>query len=240
MRLVLSSGVPGPWSESAKALVAHKGIPWVAVLHRGGAPNEELQHWTGQSSAPVAIFDDLPPACHWLDLLMLLERIEPARPLVPGDPMIRAQVIGLAALIAGAEGFGWQRRLHMLGPMLAMDPVPEPSLVLAKKYGYSPQAEQEAVARLRQITVALDQQLHSQLENGSQYFVGDDLTAVDYYWASFLGMVMPLPPEMNPMPDWIRPIYQTKDPEVLACITSRLVQHRDMMYKEHITVPLDF
>lgn len=128
----------------------------------------------------------------------------------------------------------------MLGPMLAMDPVPEASVVLAKKYGHSKQTEQEAVARLCQITAALDQQLQYQADSGSQYFVGDALTAVDYYWASFLGMVMPLPPELNPMPDWIRPIYQTEDPGVLSCITERLIQHRDMMYKEHIKVPLDF
>ena len=42
LRLVLSAGVPGPWGESAKALLAYKGLEYKAVLQEGGGENAEL------------------------------------------------------------------------------------------------------------------------------------------------------------------------------------------------------
>ncbi len=240
LRLVLSAGVPGPWGEAAKALVNHKGIPWVAVHQQGGGENADLAEWTGQTSAPVAVYEDLPPACHWLDLLMLLERIQPEPPLLPRDPAGRADAIGLSALIAGAEGYGWQRRLGMLGPMLRMAEPPELALGMAHKYGYSEAAEALAAQRMREICACLDDVLARQAGAGSDYFVGDAVSAPDFYWASFLGMTMPLPDEYNPMPEYIRSVYQCRDEVVLSCITRRLVEHRDRMYDRHITLPLDF
>ena len=46
LRLVLSAGVPGPWSEAAKALVNYKKLPWVAVFQEGGGVNEDLKAWS--------------------------------------------------------------------------------------------------------------------------------------------------------------------------------------------------
>ena len=240
LRLVLSAGVPGPWSEAAKALVNYKKLPWVAVFQEGGGVNEDLQAWTGQTSAPVAVYDDLPPVCHWLDQLMLLERIEPEPSLVPQEPAMRARVIGLSALIAGVEGYGWQRRLHMLAPMLQLDPPPEASVRLAQKFGYSDAAAEAAVGRMAAICAELDASLATQEAAGSDYFVGNGVTAVDFYWASFLGMTMPLPHRDNPMPGWMRSVYDCQDEAALACITPRLVAHRDRMYHRHINLPLDF
>lgn len=240
LRLVLTAGVPGPWGEAAKALVNYKEIPWVAVRQGAGGRNADLAEWTGQTSAPVAVYDDLPPACHWLDLLMLLERIRPEPPLLPHAPAQRAGAIGLSALIAGAEGYGWQRRLGMIGALLRVDEPTELAMGMARKYGYSEAAEADALERMRQICVFLDESLAAQETAGSDYFVGDSVSAPDFYWASFLGMTMPLPAEYNPMPDYIRPVYDCRDPAVLACITPRLVAHRDRMYARHIDLPLDF
>lgn len=240
LRLVLTAGVPGPWGEAAKALANHKGIPWVAVQQQGGGANEELADWTGQTSAPVAVYEDLPPACHWLDLLMLLERIQPDPPLLPGNPARRVTAIGLSALIAGAEGYGWQRRLGMLGPMLRQPEPPEFAVVMAHKYGHSEAAEAQATQRMQGICAHLDEVLAAQARSGSDYFVGNTVTAPDFYWASFLGMTMPLPPEYNPMPEYMRPVYQCRDAAVVSCITPRLVEHRDRMYDRHIPLPLDF
>jgi glutathione S-transferase len=111
---------------------------------------------------------------------------------------------------------------------------------MARKYGYSEAAEADALERMRQICVFLDESLAAQETAGSDYFVGDSVSAPDFYWASFLGMTMPLPAEYNPMPDYIRPVYDCRDPAVLACITPRLVAHRDRMYARHIDLPLDF
>ena len=76
-RLVLTAGVPGPWGEAAKSILAYKGIEYTPVYQEGAGENEALRQWTGQTSAPVAVYDDLPPACHWFDLLMLAERLAP-------------------------------------------------------------------------------------------------------------------------------------------------------------------
>lgn len=240
LRLVLTAGVPGPWGESAKAIFAYKEIPYVAVLQEGGGENPELLDWTGQTSAPVAVFEDRAPVCHWLDLLMLAEQLAPDKALLPADMVLRSQAIGLSALIAGVDGFGYNRRHQMIAPLMALDPVPDMASRLAHKYGYSAQALQDSTARMQAICELLDHQLVAQHALGREYFIGEQVTAVDIYWASFAGMVVPLPPEDNPMPEWMRASYEGADTRTRACVTERLLAHRDMMYRRHITLPLDF
>ena len=54
LRLVLTAGGPGPWSEAAKAVFHVKGLAWTPVRQNAGEANEALARWTGQTSAPVA------------------------------------------------------------------------------------------------------------------------------------------------------------------------------------------
>ena len=240
LKLVLTAGVPGPWGEAAKAILQHKGIAFTPVFQEGGGENSALIEWTGQSSAPVIVTEGPPPACHWLDLLMLAERLAPGKPLVPDDMLQRSQVIGLSALIAGVDGFGWNRRLHMLAPMMALPEPPDMAVRLATKFGWSEQALADSAQRLARISVALDSVLEKQNTRGSNYFVGDQVSAADFYWPNFAGMVKPLGAKDNPMPDWMRSTYQAQDEETLAYVTPRLEAHRDMMYACHIALPLDF
>lgn len=114
--LVLSAGVPGPWGEAAKALLHYKGISYLPVYQAPGGSNQELLDWTGQTSAPVLVPKQGPPVSHWLDLLLVIEQLAPAPALLPEDLELRAQAIGLCTLIAGVDGFGWQRRLQLLTP----------------------------------------------------------------------------------------------------------------------------
>ncbi|MCR9104583.1 MAG: hypothetical protein NXI15_04760 [Gammaproteobacteria bacterium] len=240
LRLVLTAGVPGPWGESAKAILAYKGIPFLPVYQEGGGENPELLAWTGQNSAPVAVFDDLPPVCHWLDLLMLTERLAPEKPLLPEDCARRAEVLGLSALLAGVDGFAWNRRLQMFAPMMALAEPPQMIQRMAHKYGWSEQAHARSAARLCAIAAELDARLTAQETLGSKYFVGADVTAVDFYWANFAGMIKPLGPADNPMPDYMRATYEAVDDVTGACLSERLEAHRDMMYRRHISLPLDF
>ncbi len=240
LRLVLTAGVPGPWGESAKSILAYKGLGYTPVLQEGGGENRELFEWTGQNSAPVAVYEDLPPACHWLDLLMLAERLAPEKPLLPEDPGQRAQAIGLSALLAGADGFAWQRRLQMFAPMMAMEEPPEMIARMAHKYGWSEAASAQATQRMLGICGELDRVLGAQQARNCEYFMGENVTAVDFYWANFAGMIKPLGPEDNPMPDYMRATYERVDAATAACLTPRLEAHRDMMYQRHIALPLDF
>lgn len=240
LRLVLTAGVPGPWGECAKAILAFKDIDFTPVHQEGGGENAALQEWTGQTSAPVAVYEDLPPVCHWLDLLMLAERLAPEKPLVPLDTADRVDVLGLSALIAGVDGFGWNRRLQMLAPMMKLEEPPEFISRLGRKYGWSEQALASATPRLQAISAELDGRLARQEQRGSDYLVGNVLTAADIYWANFAGMLKPLGSADNPMPDYMRASYESADDATAACLTPRLERHRDRIYARHITLPLDF
>jgi glutathione S-transferase len=240
LRLVLTAGVPGPWGESAKSILDYKGLAYIPVFQEGGGENQALQDWTGQNSAPVAIYEDLPPVSHWLDLLMLAERLAPEKPLLPGNPTDEARVVGLSTLLAGVNGFAWNRRLQMFAPMLRLDEPPEMIARMGRKYGWSEEAHAGATARLQSISEELTRTLALQKEAGSSYFVGDKVTALDFYWANFAGMIKPLAPEDNPMPDFIRSTYEATDEATAQCLTPLLEEHRDFMYQQHISLPLDF
>ncbi|MFT4519968.1 MAG: glutathione S-transferase [Halioglobus sp.] len=240
LRLVLTADVPGPWGEAAKSMLVHKDITYTAVRQEGGQENSSLMEWTGQSSAPVAVLEGIPPVSHWLDLLMLTERLAPEAPLVPTDMAARTDVLGLSALIAGVDGFGWNRRLHMLAPMLMLPEPPEMAVRLGEKFGWSDQAFANAIPRLQAISGELDRRLEQQDGLGSVYLVGDSVSAVDFYWANFAGMVKPLGAQDNPMPDYMRATYQAKDELILSTVSPRLEAHRDMMYQRHIALPLDY
>ncbi len=237
LRLVLTVGVPGPWGESAKYMAGYKGLDYVPVHQEGGGENAALLAWTGQTSAPVAVYDNLPPVSHWLDLVMLLDRIAPEKPLLPVSAADRARAAGLSTLIAGVDGVGWNRRFHMIAPLMAMDEPPEAILRLAEKYGWSDAALAAANGKLVDICAELDRALR---ESGGEYFLGDSPCATDFHWAAFSGMLKPLPAEVNPMPDWMRASWSGADAEVRAGFTERLEAHRDRMFERHITLPLDY
>jgi len=239
-RLVLTAGVPGPWGEAAKAILAHKGIDYTAVIQEGGGENAALREWTGQTSAPVLVHEDQPPVSHWLDLLMLAERLAPARPLLPAACEERALVLGFSALVAGVDGFGWNRRLQMLAPMMGLPDPPAPIRRLGDKYGWSERALADAPGKLEAISGALDARLARQRDAGSAYLVGNAVSAADFYWANFAAMLKPLPHGDNPMPDYMRQTYEAADERTRACLTPALEAHRDMMYRRHIALPLDF
>ncbi|MBT4522576.1 MAG: hypothetical protein HOC23_21475 [Halieaceae bacterium] len=240
LRLVLTAGVPGPWGEAAKAMLSYKGLAYTPVRQMGGEVNEALQTWTGQNSAPVLVPESGPSVSHWMDLLLQCEELAPAKPLLPRDVDQRAMVLGLSALLAGVNGFAWNRRLQMFAPAMRLESPPEVVARMAYKYGWSEAACAQAPARMREICDALDSRLQKQEQVDSGYLVGASVTAVDFYWANFAGMIKPLAHADNPMPSYMRETYQARDRELLDCVTPRLQAHRDMMYQHHITLPLDF
>ena len=88
LRLVLIPGLPGPWGETAKGIFHVKQVPFVRVRHKTGDPDylEALKKWTGQTSYPVATYNDERPRTTWTDILFLAERLAPQPPLIPADP----------------------------------------------------------------------------------------------------------------------------------------------------------
>src|SRR6516162_7844014 len=96
LRVVLSPGVPGPWSESAKGILHVKKLPYVKVRQNVGGTNEPLRRWTAQETAPAFIYNDERPRSLWNDQLFLVERLAPNPALIPADPVERTQMFGLA------------------------------------------------------------------------------------------------------------------------------------------------
>jgi hypothetical protein len=236
LRLVLTAGVPGPWGESAKSIFAIKKISFVPVRQKAGEVDEALRAWTGQTSAPVAMYEDERARSGWSEILMLGERLEPHPRLIPEDPALRAQMLGLCFEICGEEGLAWSRRIMLL-------PADEegPRDTMAWKYGagHGSSAQEAARDRVAQVLGLLSAQLAAQHAAGSRFLIGSELSALDVYWACFSNMLVPLPPEQSPMKEWFRPIY-TMDGENDPKIDPELIRHRDTIFEEFIGLPQDF
>ncbi|HET9062523.1 MAG TPA: glutathione binding-like protein [Candidatus Binatia bacterium] len=242
LRLVLTRGVPGPWGESAKGILWVKRIPYSRVAQEAGGANEALIAWTGRADAPIAMYDDEPPRSGWIDILRLAERIAPEPALIPEDPHLRARMFGYANELCGEHGFGWSRRLMMIDRMLPRDGDPlrgeGPMQTLGRRHGYSRAAAAKAPARVAAILSALSAVLSEQYAAGRPFFVGDRLSALDIYWAAFAALLEPLPSDLCPTPDYIRPLYVLDDPELRSTAAPLLAEHRDRVYREYLELPV--
>lgn len=238
LRMVVVGGVPSPWGEAAKGILHIKGIEWVAV--RLVYDSEPLKEWAGQRSGPVAIYEKERPRAGWDEILLLAERLAPTPSLLPRDPAERALAFGLAHETCDEAGLAWSRRLQLVHAGLQKaGGFPEPvAKYLAKKYGYSPQAGAAADERVAELVGMLAARLKAQRAAGSRYYVGGSLTAVDVYAATVMAMFSPLPPEQCAMEAGTRAAFLTLDAQTEAALDPILLQHRDMMYAEHLELPL--
>ena len=235
LRLVLTPGLPGPWGEAAKSLFHVKKLDYLPVRQPGEDEAEGrrlLFEWTHQTSAPAAMYEDERPRTGWAEILLLAERLAPEPALVPADPGQRALLFGLCREICGEQGLGWSRRLSLLPPQ---------ELVagrMAWKYGVADGVDrQRADARVREIFALLLSQLEAQRAAGSDYLLGDSLSALDIYWAHFSGIFLPLSPDRCPAPEPIRQVYTA--PEELRP-DPRLIAQRDLVFERHLKLPQDF
>ena len=244
LRLVLTRGVPGPWSEAAKAIFHVKGLAYVAVAQEGGGENAELKAWTGQTSAPVAAWNDEPPQCTSLGILHLAERLAPRPALLPSDPAERAGVLAVCEDLVGEGGLGWSRRLVMLDGVHRMmpegTPPPPPLALMSEKYGYARDAAAAARGRVVEILGALSDRLGRQRDAGRRFLFGDEICAADLYWATFAALFEPLPHELCPMPKSIRAMYTDVDPLFREALHPRLLEHRDEIYRRFLRLPVEF
>jgi hypothetical protein len=244
LRLALTVGGPGPWSESAKAVFHVTRVPFAPVRQDSGDDNEALNDWTGHRNAPVAIFEDERPRSGWAEILLLAERLSEGPRLLPEAAFDRAIVFGLGHEICGEEGLGWSRRILMLdGTVRARTSAgksPGRMGFMAGLYGYTPERVGSAHARVKTLLEMLSARLDAQRARGSSYFVGDALSAVDLYWACFATMFAPLRNELCPMSDALRGMYTLDDPTLRAALKPPLLAHRDFIYERHLALPFDF
>ena len=255
LRLVLGAyAVPGPWREACKAIFHVKGVPYQPVVTANEGCSDadfgmngsasELLDWTGQESAPVAAWNDERPCSSWVEQLYLAERIAPLPPLIPEDVGDRVAMFGMAHELCGRGGLAWCKRLEMihanLSSMTAEHPARTYWIHMAQKYGYTSSAAEEAPGRIANILRALGLHLERQYAVGSNFFVGSSLSALDLYWATFLGILRPLDEALCPMATPIRRAYETVSPEVEQAISPLMLRHRDFIYQNYLELPVRF
>jgi hypothetical protein len=171
--------------------------------------SEPLKAWAGgQRSGPVAIYDDERPRAGWAEILLLAERLAPTPALIHAG-------------LQGAGGFA-----------------PRVATYLAKKYGYSPEAGAAAGARVAALLGMLTSRLKAQQAAGSRFYVGNALSAVDIYSATFMALLSPLPQGKCAMDAGSRAAMETLDAATAAALDPMLLEHRDMMYQERLELPL--
>jgi glutathione S-transferase len=238
LRMVVVGGVPSPWGEAAKGIFHIKQIDWAAV--RLVYDNDALDQWAGEQTGPVAIYNNEPPRSGWSEILLLAERLNPTPSLIPANAGNRARMFSLAHEICGEAGLGWSRRLQLIHRGLQGDDgFPQHvAQYLRDKYGHTSAAGEAAGQRVEALLDLLVSSLRVQQETGSHYHIGDSVTAVDVYSATFTTLFAPLPPEHCEMHPGSRAAFETLDARTQAALDPILLEHRDMMYEKHLQLPL--
>lgn len=240
LRLVLTRDVPGPWSESAKAVLRSRNVTFKPVEQFGGRDNAELVAWTGHRNAPIALYNDEPPRVRWQEILDLAERLGTGPSLYPEDIEDRMRMVGIASEICNEGGLAWHARMLMLNMTYQShgDVVFEKNPMF-REYGFSEDAVVSATARIEQILAMLTDQIKQQKAAGSMYLVGHHFTAADIYWACFSNMLQALPPEQNLMPEGLR-VGWSALAKGISDYDPILIEQRDGIFEKHLWLPLEF
>jgi glutathione S-transferase len=238
LRMVVVSGVPSPWGEAAKGILNVKNIPWKAV--RLDPTNDALADWTKDRSGPVAMYEDEAPRSSWSEILLLAERLEPKKPLLPSDASERAEQIGIAHEICGVDGLGWTRRLQGIHQGLNGEGgfPPPVAKYLGEKYGYRADEASRYQQRVIDLLDMLAGRLHRQHDKETPYYFGNSVSAIDIYSATFMALFKPLPPEQCPMAEHIRPAFELSDEVIEKVFDPILIEHRNFVYGRYLELPL--
>ena len=240
LRVVVASGVPSPWSQSALGVLDLKGLDYLAVRFRRG--DDEIRRWTGVSNAPVVLHDDEPPRTGWAEIVSLAERLGGAVSVIPTDDDVRARMFGLSHEILGEGGLGWSVRLLLTHLGLTTDgrrgwpkPVAEH---LAVRYGYAP--ERVAGARTRALGVLrlLGRVVAESRARGHAYLLGAVPTALDVHCAAGLAVIAPMSEADCPMLLPVRRAIETLDEDVREAVPETLLAHRALMFERHLVLPV--
>ncbi|MFN3472505.1 MAG: hypothetical protein ACK4ZW_00530 [Blastomonas sp.] len=238
LRLVVTDGVPNPWSEAAKGMLHVKRIPHLRVPQHPGEENAKLVAWVGLNNSPIAIWNDEPPRNGWSDIIALVERIAPLPSLVPPDPQDRAAMFGLLHELCAEDGFGWNRRLAHFHALASL-PAAQGDGSFQRLYGKYGLGGDPEHCRSRMIAVLglLGERLRLQQDRGQTLYFGA-LTALDIYSACFMAMVVPLPIELCPTSPELHASYGLQDKAILAAVDPLLLDHRDRVYNRWLELPM--
>ena len=238
-RVTFVPGIPAMFSEALKNICYVKGVPLIRVLHprmgidevTGEDRQAKLFELTAQTSLPTMLHDDERPRNVWIEQLALAERIGAAGTpiLIPDNPELRVEVIGLCAIVLAEDGLVWNMRILIDSP-------------LGQKYGFSEEASALAPRKIAEVIDLLDRRLEAQSQRGSKYLVGDTLTAVDIYWATLSMSLLPPPTDIMPLTRQNQSMMKyfeanSRIPEIAAALTKRIEDHQRYILTNYCETP---
>jgi glutathione S-transferase len=239
LRLVSARHIPSPWTEAAKGIFHVKRLRFARVARSPDEPEDALAEWAGGGSGvPVVAYEHERLRTGWAEILLLAERLAPDPALVPTTAPDRALCFGLAHEICGEMGLGWACRLLMIDRGLSRGEgegafSPRVARYLAPRYGFEPAAVDAAKRRVIDVLTMLSSRIASR-----PYLMGETLTAVDIYWATFANLLIPLPPEDMAANPSIRAAFTCRDEQMLGAISRRLRAHQRDVYENHLELPV--
>jgi hypothetical protein len=239
LRLALTRGVPGPWSEAAKAMFKLRNVSFLPVEQIAGADNTALVEWTGHRNAPVAMYDNEPPRVRWLELLDLAERLGTGPSLMPPDINDRMYMVGLINEIAGENGMAWNARILMFNASIQAQGPDAANNPMYAEYRYDKNAIDSSRTKIEHFLRYLAAHIAEQREKGSDYLVGNAFSAADVYWAYFSNMLETLPQDQCPVSDGLRFIWGVMAKSI-AGYDPILIEQRNRIFAEHLALPLEF
>ncbi len=234
LRLILVQGMPSAWGIAVRAMMEYKSLNYTLGPQIPRAENPELLAWSDTNSGPVVAWNDEKPINRWDDILLLLERLAPEMPLVPDNAAQRIELFGIGHEICGELGFGWNRRLDMMRPGVDAAGLSE----FARKYGYCDEDVELANSRVIAFMTELAATLKAQKERGSQFIIGQSVTAADFYWAAFSNFVVLQSPQDILLDLSVRPMFENTPVEVTAAVDPILTEHRDRIMHTYFDIPL--
>ena len=138
-------------------------------------------------------------------------------------------MFGLCAVILAEDGLTWNMRILIDSP-------------LGRKYGYSEEASSSAPGKIAEIISLIDNRLQAQEKRGSQYLVGDSITAADIYWATMSMTVLPVPEEIMPKTKQNKGMLfffeaNSKIPAIEEALTKRIEDHQQFIFTTYCETP---
>jgi glutathione S-transferase len=234
------AGLPSPWSEFVRACFHVKRIPYSLVDARDADRSfTSVKTLTGQESLPVVFWNDERPRFNWLEQLTLAERISAEPRLLPDDTFERAKVVGLVAELCSDTGFGWHRRVIMIGRLLTEAAFGERERsigkYLARKYQHDTDSVEASTKRCEEI-ISTFAGLRAA---DHKYLLGSNLTALDLAWAAFAALIKPLPEHLCPMKPLWRDLYTWTPFATPRADVDALLSFRERVYTDLLPLPID-
>ena len=237
LRMVGIARIPSPWTEAAKGIFRIKRLPVVMACPQPEDPPNAVADWAGDASIPVVAYEKEKLRTGWAQILLLAERLAPAPALIPAAADERALMFGLAHEICGEMGLGWCMRLLLIRDSMghggSAGAPPQVGNYLAPRYGFDPDSVQQAEQRVVDVLTMLDARLQTR-----PWLMGEQLSALDVYWATFANLITPLPEALMPMASSMRRAYTCTNSNILAALTQALRAHQQKVYDGYLELPV--